>query len=569
MKTNKIGKVKKKIQVPRALIYIIFSICLCIFLGIFTGCISSDNVREETTSPESKREDVNDNAETEDKEKHPLHTDQNQDVGSFETENLEFTTKNILYYETLIQHGYQFRKDMDVVVINGVTFAFEKSIAMLERRDCIKKTGEILQIIGRPNGLEIYIYKPDTFNSTYVSGSAVYTHSQDYEGVDYISSVLLGVFGEYCNYGMTCGYAACIGNYLWETPIDLTVSKIDSSWEYFDLNYLCFNEDFVNKEDIEIAKEISNRFVWEYISSNGADAFEKLLSYSGDVYECKQFNEILYAYYASQDIDANISPILYKFGGKGNQYIAECKYATFCVPYEFDDLLNVFYQEVYDGFLNKDYKKTDEFFRVNSNQMEESQRLFGLEQYENDLYIIFQNAYGNIHFGTKYYKYGDGNRCVIAPIIASLTHVYMYSLIEPLYENENAIGDSWAISGLLKYFSWKYDFYGCIMYYEDYASTVYGKMYSEKVGRPLDLSTDFGVISDMITYLSGQKIDPNFSPATGASFIHYLVKTYGEQETIDYILVNCDLSTLTDKSFDEVVADWKEYLKNNYSEYKE
>ena len=61
--------------------------------------------------------------------------------------------------------------------------------------------------------------------------------------------------------------------------------------------------------------------------------------------------------------------------------------------------------------------------------------------------------------------------------------------------------------------------------------------------------------------------DPDHNYRTGASFIYYLNDTYGERKIIDYICDNHDLTTFTDKTYDELVEDWKNYIEEKYSGY--
>ena len=73
-------------------------------------------------------------------------------------------------------------------------------------------------------------------------------------------------------------------------------------------------------------------------------------------------------------------------------------------------------------------------------------------------------------------------------------------------------------------------------------------------------------LHNLVTY-AGNHYDPNYSYESGASFIYYLCDNYGERKVIDYVCDNHDLTTLTDKKYDELVEDWENYIENKYSEY--
>ena len=98
------------------------------------------------------------------------------------------------------------------------------------------------------------------------------------------------------------------------------------------------------------------------------------------------------------------------------------------------------------------------------------------------------------------------------------------------------------------------------------ASKVWVQEYIDFLGRPIDVRTDFPELWDIIVHSYGFT-DPNSSYESGASFIGYLIKQYGEREAIAYICSDSEYSVEWGKSYEELVQDWNRYIEENYSQY--
>ncbi len=454
------------------------------------------------------------------------------------------------------------KDDMELTSADGVTYAFEEEILPEDRAVCIEKTQSILKRIGFNKEIHVYIYTESTYDSTYISNGSVYTHVQPWESHEYISYLLSGLFGEYCNYGAVFGYADLIYG-------QLTDSKTDKNgfvWEAedysaLDLNILCFNQDFVSQEDIDNSKKISAAFVSDYIDAHGIDKFHELLISSGTVEGADIFSRELSQFYEKNDIDYLPSAVLYALGGHSYDYIAKCRYAEFYIEKGWYDENAELNPLTYESFLHQNYADVKKFFEINSEQMGKYQSLFGFEEYNNDLKVYFSNSKRL----SQYSFYQRGKHSIYLMNVDSLMHEYIHSVTV-----ENNPSDSvWSVEGAARYFSYKYDHYGIAMLNADYnkpssgKETLYVQEYKEKIGCDINMETDFTEIENIAVY-SRSYFDPNCSYVAGSSFVAYMVSQLGEDEVIDMIFSERGVEQ---SLYEDMVDGWTSYIKANYGEY--
>ncbi len=278
---------------------------------------------------------------------------------------LVFTTESVLLSEP--DKIFSRKDNMELTSVDGVTYAFEKAIPLDDRMDCIEKTQAILDKTGLEKEIHIYVYTNNTYDSTYITDGTIYTSAQSWNSPEYISRILLGLFGEYCNYGAIYGYATLLHGQLNRTVADkleaasqtsmkamaqallaiCTRVKNEFVWKSemdcfaLDLNILCFDEAFVSQKEKENVMSIAANFVSDYITVHGTDKFHELLLNSGIVEGAAFFGEALSHFYSENNIDYIPSNILYTFGGHSYDYIARCRYATFFIE-------NNWYDEEYE-----------------------------------------------------------------------------------------------------------------------------------------------------------------------------------------------------------------------------
>lgn len=476
-----------------------------------------------------------------------------------------FSQERVMLSEAKNALGAPFglNKYLDTAELKGITYAFEPGISAEDRAACIQATAEILSRIGLDKNIQIHIYAEGTYDSTFINGSSIFTHLQDWKSPEYVSALLYGLFGEYCNYGAVYGYSNYLCHELYGTPLDV----YSGDWTYegelnaLDLNLLCFRSEFVAEEDIQSVRKIANTFVADYIAANGETEFHKLLESSGDTEKANEFADILASFYAAKDITHTPSDILYRLGGRGYDYIAKCKYAVMYIEKDWYDASKDLCPYTYDGFLHQNYEDTRQFFTINVEQMEKYRELFALDTYNDDLDIFFTNHYYRVSS-----LYIAKNHAIALAHTASLPHEYIHALTFG-----NLMLEAWAHEGLARYFDQKYNYYGNAALNVDYNSVPdtnkfhYILEYKNNIGRDIDMALDFAELQHLTTYAYSYN-DPNDGDgyAPGASFIGYLITRFGEEKVIKII---CETHDFGEYTYEELVADWLEFIEENYSEY--
>ena len=455
---------------------------------------------------------------------------------------------------------YAASKDVELTQYQGTTYAFESSISLDDRRQCIQATKAILDRVGAEQQIQINIYSIGSYRYTIVDTGMVHTHLQDFEGVDYACAVLYGLFGEYANYGLIYGFANYLLAEINGTPLDV----LESSWNYsgnmdaLDLTLPCFRSEFVDEESITSIRKIANTFVADYIGNYGETAFLGLLGSSGDVGMVDSFVQTLSAYYANQGIDHTPTNILYRLGGRSYDYIVKCPYAVMYIEKDWTDANKDLCPYTYDNFLHENYSDTKQFFTINIRQMEQHQELYALDSYNHNLKIYFANY--------RYSYYNGIRHAIVLANTASFVHEYIHALTLASSMNED-----WARDGFARYYSYRYDFYGIAMSNVDYNSVPntakyqWIHEYKRNIGRDIDVEKDITELWHIATYVNGYD-DPNDGGGytAGASFVAYLISRLGEERVIEII---CKTHDFGEYSYEELVSDWNSYIEENYSMY--
>jgi len=128
--------------------------------------------------------------------------------------------------------------------------------------------------------------------------------------------------------------------------------------------------------------------------------------------------------------------------------------------------------------------------------------------------------------------------------------------------------EKWTTDGLATYYELLYNEYALPYWYYDYSvfDNHFFQQFRENLGGPIDTLEDMRELENAYTYYVG-RYDPNSSYIAGSSFIQFLINQFGENDVLNYILVNRDINSLTDLTFDELVEWWRESLEENYSNY--
>lgn len=446
--------------------------------------------------------------------------------------------------------------DVENTEANGILYSFENTVPRDTRTSCIEQTEKILAKTGIRKNISVYVFPSEKYSDTYICNGKIYTHVQDWNTPEFAADIILGLFGEYCSYGLAYGYAEyLLGGELQKDSI--TAENIN----VLDINLLCFDDAFVSSGDVVSAKNISSAFVRYYLVTHGTSTLHGLLTDSGNPELCGNLTRELSVYYARSGIEYEPSPVLYAFGGYGCDYLAKCSCAGFIVEKNWYDMMYKVNPLTYDGFLHENYTDVRNFFEISASQMLQYRELFGFNEYNNDLTVCLTNTSA----GSKTSYYAAGENTIYLMNADSLMHEYIHSITVP-----HGLDDSlWYTEGVARYFSYKYDFYGTAMLNADYNNpssgreSLYVREYLEKIGRPIDIVSDFGELQNIAVYSRNYK-DPNGSYVAGSSFVGYLVSKFGEQEVIDSLYSKSEIKKLQSPM---LIKDWNAFIEDNYSDY--
>ena len=488
--------------------------------------------------------------------------------GTAVTEHI-YEKETVLYSEP---RGLSFRKDLEKTRTDYASYYFEAAVSEEERNACIETTDRMLSCIDAALPVfEVVVLEPKESYGVAVTANRLFLPVQQWDSVDYLAKVLLSGYGEWGNYGLAYGYADYIYRKAGLEGEGISVEEGDgdsflpmSAPELYDLNLLCFEERFGSAEDVEAAKNNARLFVREYLSSHSEEEFLELLASSGTLEDAAGAGEALEGFYAEKGVECSLSSIRYQYGGLTLDYAAACEYACFHVARDWQDQSWKQFQMVSENYLHEDYGEVRAFFECSERQMGEYQELFGFDSYDNSLLVCVAEDY-NTRVGGYYL---GGGHTILLFSVKSLMHEYVHSIMYGRFQDWES---NWKTEGFARYFDYKYSAFAQDFYNEfwnrEHLTDVAGELiprYIEFVGRPIDMQMDYPDLDDLFVYYRGIK-NPDATYDAGSSFVGYLVEQYGEQEAIAYGISDSDYNAEWDKSYDELVQDWNQYIEEKCS----
>ncbi len=489
--------------------------------------------------------------------------------GTAVTEHI-YEKETVLYSEP---RGLSFRKDLEKTRTDYASYYFEAAVSEEERNACIESTDRMLSCIDATLPVfEVVVLEPKESYGVAVTANRLFLPVQQWDLVDYLAKVLLSGYGEWGNYGLAYGYADYIYRKAGLEGEGINAEEGDgdsflpmSAPELYDLNLLCFEERFSSAEDVEAAKNNACLFVKEYLSSHSEEEFLELLASSGTLEDAAGAGEALEGFYAEKGVECSLSSIRFQYGGLTLDYAAACEYACFHVARDWQDPWWELVSMVSENYLHENYGEVRAFFECSERQMGEYQELFDFDNYDNSLVVRIEES----GFTTAAGIYLASEHVVCLRSVVVLMHEYVHSLMFGRFGDWDT---KWKVEGVAQYFDYKYSVYmhGHLNEYLNSGEYLTDEekewvpKYIDFIGRPINEQTDFQDIEDIWVYYDGLK-NPNATYNAGASFMGYLVQQYGEQEAIAYVISDNGYNGDWDKSYDELVQDWNQYIEEKCS----
>lgn len=468
---------------------------------------------------------------------------------------LTYTAETIHYSESAA--FYDFSKNMECGESERAVYYFESTADADLRTVCIEATERILKEFGQlENKPNIVVFSTSSNQGVRIEGNTLYITPTDWNSIGYVCDVLLTVGGAGSHYGLAYGYANILcERFEWDEPTD-GVFTMPKEMSVLDLSLLCFETEFVSVEDCFAAKQTACDFVSRYIDERGEDELQKLLIASASSEGMEKLSGALSGYYAQNGVSYVPSILRFMYGGSSFQYVVGGELGKFYVGNDWVDTLYENDPLIHENFLHENYKEVKEFFEVSLQQMKDYQELFALNDYDNTLEVVFLKSPT-----LRTSSYNENTHRIYVVNITSMMHEYIHSITAVEKTTE-----LWESEGFARYFSYWYDVYGLPYlnwYYNNEESAEYVLNYRNAVGRNINIAEDFEALENLLVYVNGWE-DPNLNYATGSSFVQYLVHQYGVERVVQHIYG--DREPLP-KSYDELVAGWVRFVRENCKEY--
>lgn len=431
-------------------------------------------------------------------------------------------------------------------------FLFDVAVDDASRRDCMKAVEELLQRLPAVEKPEICVATRPLFGGAVIEGNRLYLSPMDWQSADFAAMVLEAAAGEYSH----CGLAYGLAGWLQGKTGGFAPMREPAA---YDLNLLCFDDEFVPAEDAHNARTLSICFAAEYIGTHGMAAYLSLLLESDTQEGMQAAADALRDFYAGHGMQAEVSVLRYARGGQNYQYKVLADGAEFYVGRDWQDAHYTLNPLVTEHFLHEDYASVREFFLINETQMAQYRQLFSAAGPWKDVTVLLLNPQQKVNTSC----YQTVEHCILLLNVDSLMHEYIHALLRP-----RSTQQLWETEGIARYFSFYYDHYGWAFLNEDYnhlpdeAYAQYVHDYLAAVGRPIDMAVDFGELESLGACSCGA-LSPNENYASASAFVHYLVQRFGEEAVIRHV---CGLEALPEDVF-VLREDWTEWLNEHYQHY--
>ena len=469
---------------------------------------------------------------------------------------LDYRTEKVVFQDRYNEYAeYALSRNMETTTVGNRAYFFEKSINEADRAARIRETEELLQRLGIDPVLRICLYT--TLKEPYIEDATVYGRFGSLTGADYTAAVLLGVYGEFCNYGMATGYARLLAGETPEAP-----GALPADWAYYDLNYLCFQPKFSGGEDAALCEKLALAFAADYVEKHGDAAYLELLQKSGQPETAEAARAALLDFYAAHGAQPVLSPILYAMGGANYDYLANCEYASFYVSKDWVYRFGVQYLNYRESYLHQNYLEVRGCFETQRRQMGQMQEYLALYPYDNHLRIIMANEESR--------SYGWNGMILSGLHLDSA--IYYYTISKEIGQRWDTVHEAtlnnWRYVGLMLYCKAMFsrDFRETISF-ENYKllpdddSEAFWDDFIAKIEDPSDINQVWlDYCSAWTYYYDAYQLGlKNWEYGMGgASLIDYLIRQFGDRAVVDYLLDKHELSSVTDLTLDELIAAWKE-----------
>ncbi|QLY40244.1 hypothetical protein HF295_04950 [Hujiaoplasma nucleasis] len=467
-------------------------------------------------------------------------------------------------------------KDMNAVYI----FDEEDNIVKEDVIDNIEVIVDYLLIRGITEDKEItYNVSIDNINYLNSYNNHVYLNIDHINSFDTVFHTLLGLYSTSANYGLIYGLASYISvdlSYIEEeNRTDKSVISyflMEEREDLMDLTFPTLDESYTSGYLLENVEDFAQHFARYIIENEGIKSFDELLNISDYNQFESEYNVRLNRYIRTNgfayEIAMNEYPIFFDRNPLNYHVKWYTSRATWFLHESYGSRTET---RLFGDFMFESYKSLKENIILFENEMTRIDNILKDSTVEyKDLKIYIEEV------DNSYYNRGGH---IFLRSVRSFSHEYIH-YITYAYMDYDTRNDEWLREGVACFYS--EDFYYQKKYYEylildarilngsinkpENAVTMFGEIYD----REIDFEKDRNELYDMYVYLSEsyddvfQKDRPFKHTFLYISLNNYFIETYGE-ETYKLAFSNRSIITdLTNKTWEEIVNDWEQYIKAKY-----
>ena len=488
-------------------------------------------------------------------------------------------TKGVVSFEEVYGYDrYNNSKELGTIATAGnVTYYFAAGISQENAEQYVSDTNGLILHIEEELGITNRNYKIYVCDQAYVptvEGGILYTTYSQTNTVDYVHGIVRLICGNRMNYGLSYGYAASFGE---ECGFDVNTDGLvfalklrETNPTYLDMNYACFNEHYVAREDIEKLQVIATAY-YAYLEEH--EMTDVIRKYSPKKHR-EYFNAFLKANGVEAYDNAHMDDTFVYAGGNGTELIWEDAYATYYLEKGFEPsfLHKLLFEE---DMLNSGYENLREIIINYRKQLKFMYDKFSA--YDGNIQPV-QIAFTESGNYTKGHAGRLGEEYIEVYSLANLQQMYIIDWVDA-----NCVSDSWLESCVCQYYIF-YPGNTDANYMSRMMQVVYEKCMADPAGDPeqyafyraveehLGRMLDYSNREESIYELHAEVMNmgltsmpqDNDNSMVKVSFAFYLTSLVGEETAIKAMLSG-DAESAFGKSWDELVVDWENYLRTEFA----
>ena len=390
-------------------------------------------------------------------------------------------------------------------------------------------------------------------DTAYIAFSSTKTYRQ-------VFATLQTLWGDYTDYGYVYAMANVIAEQLgWQTDskIDITPTVMKEFFsnnpKAIDLQYPCFSSVFASEETVNQCKALS---IHLFDDIKWVAALEKPIDIQLD-----EYYELVGTYAREDGISFARQTCGYAYRGEYLPLCINTTYAQLMVDRNYSDYSSVIYGDYFS-----DYESIYQTANIINNEITEAVKLFELEDRAGSISINWlSEESAKAQFGKPLVNlYEPSMKKVNVTMIQGYLHEY-YHHIEHLINPD--LGQCWqsqAFCEIGRSHSQHslYSIEATMTQNEQWSDLFYsftGRSYQPGVD-------DYFEFYDILCYATNEyELDYYNGRNAINSFTHYLIDLYGEDATSNLMLFPNTVWNVTEKSWEELEAEWKQYIHDKYA----